>query len=222
MPTPIAVTEPSARKPVESLEGAREGLLIVIIGVVDEEHVQPVNAEPLETAFHRTHDTVVAEVEVRLQRALVAAVERESKAVGRILSGEPASCARDVTSKEGRATLGPRDGLAKHTGDLLERGHRTQEPADLRRDDQLVARQLGQCGSDASLGEARPVLGGGVDQSGAEPMRRLDDGPCLVVIHGDADLAEHVAERDGPDAETRRLEGRLPDSRHADRAGFSW
>jgi len=64
MPAPTAEITPSARKRTR----ARKRLVVVIVGVENVQDVDAVEAKPLEALLERVHDSVVGEVEHRVDR----------------------------------------------------------------------------------------------------------------------------------------------------------
>src|SRR5262245_65673600 len=78
MPAPIALTVPSSRKRIKGAKGAADGIVVVIIRIVDEQDVDAIEPQACEAVLHRTHHAVVAEIELRPlgRRALVVIVFR--------------------------------------------------------------------------------------------------------------------------------------------------
>jgi hypothetical protein len=148
--------------------GAVEDLGVVLVGIVDEQDVDAVQAKALEARRDRAQDAVAAVV-------------------------APAPVRRG----HGEALVV----VAGHLGDRLE------QPSDLRGQDELVTRALGERGADAPLGEAEPVVRRGVEVAHAELPRRVDGRARIRVGRG----AVEIAELGTAQSQARQLDAGVPD-----------
>ena len=146
---------------------------------MEQQHVDAVELQPFEALLERPHRAVVAEVEDRRQagiRGVCGGCRRSG------MGGLAADAMNDVTGGRGDpARVAIRERLAQHRDDLRPRRGRADEPADLRRDDDLVTRKARQDPRKPPLGEAAAVLGRGVEQAQAEFERSLHQRLGIVV-----------------------------------------
>ena len=140
-------------QPVQGRIGALDGGLPVVVGIVDERHVDPVEPEPLEALLDRAHD-----------------------AVGAVVEDDPPAAGPGVER------IGPAiERLPVDVGPGWDPVGRPDQAADLRRHDVVVSRPVAQDGAQPALGG--PVAVQGCDVEVADPERPCPlDGPRRLVV----------------------------------------
>ena len=139
---------------VEGGVGAVQHLAVVLVGIVHEHDVDPVEAHPLEARLERA------------QHALAAVV------------APPARRGRDG---EALVVLAGAGGIG------------LEQPPDLGRDDERVARALAQDRADAALRQAQPVVRGRVEVADAGVPRALDGAAGVLVRRHPIQVADRRA-----------------------------
>ena len=162
---PDRFDRPFRPETVERRVCACQSLGEVLVGVVDVEDVDPVDAETRDALLDRAHHAVVREV--------VDGVEGRS--AGKSVALRRRACAK--------------------------------EPANFRREHELVPRLGAQNRAQALFGQAVPVLRRGVEKTDAGRPRGLDDSVRIVIRQG----LEEAPQGRGAKAEPRHVEGRSPE-----------
>jgi len=192
-------------EPLEGRKGARQRLMVVMVGIVDEDDVDPLESEPPEAALHRPHDAVEAEVVSGAARPPASDLATHRKP-----PESPPDLADESTNRPGIAGCC----CAQGTPGLRGQRWRRVEEADLRRHDQLATRQVAERPTEPSFGHAVAVARSSVEHADPALIRPPDDRQGLRLVH----RPEHTPDRRRTHAERREAQPRRA-GQTRDRAG---